>query len=513
MLVDDAGTVLWIGGDEAGRGLGADREEPLDGALVTPGFVDAHVHSTAAGLALGGLDLHLTSSLTEALDQVATYARAHPGEVLLGTGWDDTRWEHGRPPTAEEIDRATDGAVVYLARADVHSAVASSALLARCPEAAALPGFEPDGLVRWDAHHVVRQAAFSAMGADQRREAQRRTLRHAASLGVVALHEMAGPEVSSADDLQELLSLARAEPGPLVTGYWGELDGVATARELGAHGVGGDLFVDGAVGSHTACFHEPYADDTTTPGLLRYDAAQVAHHVVACAAAGMQTGFHVIGDAAVDVVLRGFAAAAEKVGVPAVVAGRHRLEHAECLDAAQIAQMAALGLVASVQPAFDAFWGGPDGMYVQRLGAGRAARMNPFAALTAAGVSLAFSSDAPVTPVDPWGGVRAAVHHRTPGQGISARAAFNAHTRGGWRAAGIDDQGVLAPGMPATYAVWDCGELVVQQPDSRVAQWSTDPRAGVSGLPDLQPDGPLPRCLRTVIAGRVVHAVAAATNA
>jgi predicted amidohydrolase YtcJ len=96
------------------------------------------------------------------------------------------------------------------------------------------------------------------------------------------------------------------------------------------------------------------------------------------------------------------------------------------------------------------------------------------------------------------------VRHRTPGSGLSARAAFSAHTRGGWRAAGIDGVGDLVPGAPATFAVWDvAGELVVQVPDERVTGWSTDPRAGVSGLPDLS--APDPSCRLTVVRGRVVH--------
>ncbi|MCZ1011377.1 amidohydrolase family protein [Streptomyces lydicus] len=91
-----------------------------------------------------------------------------------------------------------------------------------------------------------------------------------------------------------------------------------------------------------------------------------------------------------------------------------------------------------------------DGMYAARLGAERAATLNPYAALLQAGVPLALGSDSPVTPLDPWGTVRAAVFHRTRAHGISARAAFTAHTRGGWRAIGRDDAGVLVPGAPPT---------------------------------------------------------------
>ena len=118
---------------------------------------------------------------------------------------------------------------------------------------------------------------------------------------------------------------------------------------------------------------------------------------------------------------------------------------------------------------------------------------------------MAFGSDTPVTPLGPWEAVRAAAFHHGADQRISVRAAFAAHTRGGWRAAGRDDAGVLVPGAPATYAVWAAGELVVQAPDGRVAAWSTDPRSGTPGLPDLTPGTPAPRCARTVVDGVAIH--------
>jgi predicted amidohydrolase YtcJ len=120
-------------------------------------------------------------------------------------------------------------------------------------------------------------------------------------------------------------------------------------------------------------------------------------------------------------------------------------------------------------------------------------------------VPLALGSDTPVTPFDPWSAVRACAFHSDPGQRISARAAFLAHTRGGWRAARRDGHGVLALGAPATLAVWEAGDLVVQAPDDRIQAWSTDPRSGTPGLPDLTPGRALPRCLRTVVDGRVAH--------
>jgi predicted amidohydrolase YtcJ len=130
--------------------------------------------------------------------------------------------------------------------------------------------------------------------------------------------------------------------------------------------------------------------------------------------------------------------------------------------------------------------------------------MNPFGSLARAGVVLAFGSDSPVTELGGWEAVRAAAFHHEKAERITVRAAFQAHTRGGWRAAGIDDAGVLAPGTQASYAIWQTdADLVVQTPDERVAAWSTDPRAGVPVLPDLSEGTPI--CVRTAVGGRVVY--------
>ncbi|MFJ8548708.1 amidohydrolase [Streptomyces sp. NPDC093676] len=504
-MVVERGQVAWVGSEGAADAFaaGVDEVVDLDGALVTPAFTDAHVHTTATGLALTGLDLSGAPSLQAALALVRDFAAARPDDrVLLGHGWDAARWPERRAPRRDELDEATGGRPLYVTRIDVHSAVVTTALLDLAPGVRDKAGFADGEPLTRDAHHAVRAAAYAAVTPDQRTAAQRAALAHAASLGIGSVHECAGPEISSEDDFAGLLRLATQEPGPRVVGYWAEQD-VDKARRLGAVGAAGDLFVDGSIGSHTACLHAPYTDAAHT-GIAYLDAGAVAAHVVACTEAGLQAGFHAIGDAAVVAVVEGVRAAAEKVGLTRVRAARHRVEHAEMLTSETVAAFAELGLTASVQPAFDALWGGDDGMYAQRLGTERARTLNPFAALLRAGVPLAFGSDSPVTPLDPWGTVRAAAFHRTPGHRVSVRAAFTAHTRGGWRAVGRDDAGVLVPGAPADYAVWRTDELIVQAPDDRVARWSTDPRSGTPGLPDLTPGTELPVCLRTVVGGRTV---------
>jgi len=482
LLVRD-GYLEWLGVEADAPA--ADRTVDLDGCLATPAFVDAHVHATSTGIALLGLNLSGTRSAGEVLDRAAEHAAKLPPDALvLGHGWDESTWPAPEPPGAAELARAVHGRRAYLSRADVHSAIVSSPLLAGV--APDTPGWSADGWLRRDAHHVVRQAAMGSIPPAQRAVAQRATLDRAASLGIAAVHECGGPEISSEDDFSQLLKVS-GQGGPEVYGYWGELGGAVRARELGAVGAAGDLFADGALGSRTAHLRTPYVGgDTSGHGYLT--AEQAAAHLVECTTLGVQGGFHAIGDKAIATVLAGFALAAAEVGVDRLREARHRVEHLELLDKQMIAGLVAFGVVASVQPAFDRLWGGEDQMYAQRMGPARSLASNPFSALAGVGVPLAFGSDSPVTPLDPWGTVRAAMRHHNPAHRVGFRTAFAAHTRGGWRAALRDEDGVLAPGAPATFAVWDVPTL---------------PTLTFPG-PD-KPEPALPVCRRTVLRGEVIY--------
>ncbi|MGJ7441630.1 amidohydrolase [Aquipuribacter sp. MA13-6] len=522
LLVSD-GTVAWVGGDENAATMAtdgsADEVVDLAGALVTPAFVDGHVHCFDTGLLQTGVDVTGARSVTDVLDAVAAFVVANPGRTVLGHGWDETLLGDGRLPTPAELDRAAGGAAVYLSRVDVHSALVSPALAAAagCHDAT---GWDGTARVEREAHHRARHHARQ-VPETQRATAHEAALRLAAQRGLATLHEMSGPFIGGPDDLRVLLGVAE-RVGVRVVPYWGEAatDADDVRRVVAAlglpegvrlAGLAGDLSADGSIGSRTAHFREPYADnhpehaDHRGHGYL--DAGTIATHVAACVEAGVQPGFHVIGDAALDTVIAGCQDAARRLGGSRLRTARLRLEHVETADDAQVAALAELGVVASMQPVFDGLWGGGEGLYQRRLGD---RRLNRVASIAAAGVPLAFGSDSPVTALDPWGAISAAAFHHDDDQRISARAAFAAHTRGAHRAARDDvhvheHAGVLVPGAPADLAVWEAGELVVQAPDDRIQAWSTDPRSRVPALPDVRPGATPPRCLRTVAGGRVVH--------
>ncbi|GAA1411202.1 amidohydrolase [Glutamicibacter uratoxydans] len=503
-IVIDGDTVAWLGGEEAAERHAetADQVIDLNGALITPAFVESHTHLAALGRALSGADLSAAGSAGALLELVAARAAGTEGFVTA-QGWDESAWDRAELPSEAELTEAAGGRGYYLVRRDVHSALVNSQLLVQLGL-----GHIASGQVRGTEHDQVRAALAAANpeGTDY----QQLALRHYAQRGFGTVVEMAAPQLEGREALDALLAADDASL-PQVYAFWGELaaDG-EQAKDLVASfpagrilGLGGDLRVDGSLGSRTAYLREDYADDAGNRGQLYLSEEQITAHLVSCSQQGIQAAFHVIGDGALDLLLDAFDAAAEQIGVAKLQMCRHRIEHAEMVDDASRQRLLQYSIMVSMQPQFDAQWGGEQGMYEARLGQ-RAAGMNNLSAMLSSGVPLVLGSDAPVTEVDGWKIVRAAMNMSSPEARISARAAFLAQTRSTYRAMGQMNPtaGQLVIGAAATFAIWSASELAVQTPDVRISSWSTDARAGTPMLPVV--DEHIPNCLRTVRDGNIL---------
>lgn len=458
VLAVDPPWIVWVGRGEAGAPR-CERRESLGGRRISPGFVDAHAHLTMTGLALAGLDLASVRSARAITRALARFVERERRRFVWGTGWDDAvpGWR-GPGPVAADLDRVGGDRFVYLTRVDSHSAVVSMKLFeaagcARREGADAGADGRFTGVVRRDAHHAVRKYMLDRMPVSAIADANRAAAETAAAAGITTVHEMTGPLHGAGERGLDLLLKQKLPVG--VVPYYATDDTRIPLRR-GLRTIGGDVNVDGALGSRTAALHRPYVDAGGSTGSLYRDAGDCGDFFEEATRAGLQAGVHCIGEAACEAAVRGLGIAARRTSLAAVRRLRHRLEHFEMASKELIARAARLGAGISMQPAFDAAWGGEGRMYEQRVGVRRARTMNDVRAVLKAGCVCGFGSDAPITPFDPVSGVRAAVEPSNPSHAIDLRDAFGCATVGAAALAREDRiKGRLAPGYRADWVVWD----------------------------------------------------------
>jgi predicted amidohydrolase YtcJ len=384
---------------------------------------------------------------------------------VLGQGFDETGWLDPELPTRADLDAVAPHRPVLLVRADGYVSAANTAALG----AATVEGLEgverdeagePTGRLRDEANALAQRWYFDTLPDRVIQEAQLRAAGLAASRAVTCAHEMAIPDKRGRRDVEVLLGHADDLPVDLVT-YVADRDMPWIVGDLGQQRIGGDLFLDGSIGAHTAALRSPYAD-ADTAGTLAYDDDELAEFLHNAHLAGLQTGLHVIGDAAIDQSLRVWERVYGALGSRDrrhFRARRHRLEHFEMASEGQVERAGALGLAISIQPAFDATWGHPGGMYELRLGEERAAAMNPFRTVVARGLEVGAGSDTPVTPLDPMLAIWALEHHHDPAQRMNRLEAIRLCTVGAARLAHLEKKGRLEPGAAADLAAFEADPL------------------------------------------------------
>ncbi|MBC7169558.1 amidohydrolase [Candidatus Bipolaricaulota bacterium] len=446
---------------------------PLRGRPVLPGFFDAHTHFVRVGLERTFyVELRTARSLAEALERLHGAARDRPEGWIVGRGWDESLWPERRYLERTDLDRAVSHQPCYAMRVDGHLVVCNTLALARCTR--------PDGeFVDRDLGHLREEAAWELSrlarpDRDTLVEAVTAASRHAASLGVTSVADMA-----ARGDLA--VYQMTAQRGTLRTRVFLYLPGedLSALEKLGvSRGFGSALltiqgvkaYADGSIGARTAAVGAPYRNGGGT-GQLLIEREALARLWREVEEAGLQMAVHAIGDRAIGEVL----AAAHAAGVNRW--DRHRIEHLELPSPDQLDEVAALGLVGSMQPNF-LQWSGPGGMYEERLGPERDALIDPHREVLARGIPLAFGSDG--MPMGPLYGIGLALDPPYPTQRMSLSEAIRAYTEGAAHAAFAEgDLGTIAPGKQA--------DLVV-----------------LSGDPDRQPWGELAVDM-TFLAGERVY--------
>ena len=459
----------------AARALRGPRSEVIDlhGGLALPGFTDAHLHLLWFGLGLEQVALTEVADFAEVRRRIRERVeQTPPGEWVTGTGWNQDLWGEVRPDR-RHLDALSGAHPLLFDRKDGHSVWVNSRALELAginPATPDPPGGRierdaegrPSGILAERAMELVRRHVPPPDDA-----ARDRGLAAAMALanqaGLTAIHDMEGADARAAFErslargaltlrVQMLVDLAAFRAG------WPADRPTNSGPPLLQTGPL-KIFSDGALGSRTAAMLEPFRGDPANRGVLVTPPEELRELIAAAAGQGLACAIHAIGDRANRLVLDAFAATAAAWRPRGL---RQRIEHVQLLHPDDLPRLAALGIVASMQPSHatadqeiaDRFWG-------ERSRLGYAWR-----SVLETGAALAFGSDCPVETLDVLPGLYAAVARRRPDgtppggwypqERVSLAEALAAYTLGAAYAAGREQElGSLAPGKLADITVLD----------------------------------------------------------
>ncbi len=468
------------------------------GGAVMPGFNDAHAHFISGGLSLDQINLLDATTLDQIKDTVRIWSEAHPERAwITGRGWYYQPFS-GSLPTRQLLDTLVPDRPAYLVAYDGHTGWANSKALklagitrhTRSPKNGVIVKDRRTG----EPTGALKEAAMALMTAAPQPTTEDRIA--AIRAGLVEAHRVGITSVQNAGGTAEDLELydALRKRGELTlrvyqalsaSGVIGEaeLNTLAAVRER----FGDDpllktgavkLIADGVIESHTAAMLAPYNNQPNTSGDPRYTQEQLNKTVTLLDREGWQVMTHAIGDAAVRMTLDAYEAAVN--ANPAPERGRrHRVEHLETIDPADIPRFGKLGVIASMAPVHATPSPTPGDVWSTNIGAERAAHGWLWASIVKASGRLAFGSDWPVMTLDPLMGLQVAVNRTTveglpeggwlPAERLSLRKAIDAYTSdASWASYDEQRKGVLARDMLADLVVMS--DDIFEGPTTRITE-------------------------------------------
>jgi predicted amidohydrolase YtcJ len=452
------------------------------GRVVVPGMIDAHGHVMGTGFAKMTLDLSMAKTLDEALSRISAWAAAHPDAPwILGSGWNQVPWGLDRMPTAAELDGATGGKPAWLTRVDGHAGWANSAAIAAAGVTAATAAPAGGEILR-SAGSKQPSGVFvdGAMALIEAKMPRPRPEDRDAALGEAQLALLAQGVTAIADmgtSIEDWQSMRRtADDGRLRIRIVSYADGVDNMTLIGGprptpwlygdhlkmNGV--KLYLDGALGSRGAWLKQPYADAAGTRGLPRMNETQLSNLMSRAAMDNFQVAVHAIGDQANATVLDSI----EELSATYKGDRRWRIEHAQIVDPADLPRFGKFGTIASMQPQHEA---SDRTMAEARLGPNRLGGAYAWKSIAATGAKLAFGSDTPVEPAQPFVGLAVAVTRQgadnqpfngwQPQEALSREAALGAYTTGAAYAMFAEDRlGRIAKGYRADFLFVDADPML-----------------------------------------------------
>lgn len=459
------GKFLAVGSKEevmiATEGNGAIHD--LKGKTIVPSFVDSHVHFVQTGLNALAIQLHHCKTIEEVLNAIKMADKPEKG-IIRAVGFDESNLIEKRYPTMEELDAIVEKQPLWVCRIDSHSSVVNSVAFKDLNLPEDTSGIvknregKPTGVLREKANSLSRKHALENTSIEERVKAVKEAEKLALAKGVTLVNALEGGELFHDMDADFLLQYKNQLKIEAEVFY--QTTDVEKVLKKGLKRIGGCVILDGSIGSRTAAVSEAYKDDPSTNGVLYFDDETLRNFVLEAHRKGLQVTVHALGDRAIQQIIDVYKYCLQ---VFPRKDHRHRIEHFELATEKQVKEASAMGLVVSMQPAFEYFWGGEGGMYRDRLGEERGRKTTPLGMVVKHGGIAIGGSDSDVTAIDPLLGIQSAVNHENEENRVSPYEALKMFTiHGAYAVFQEDRRGSVKQGKIADFVVLEENPLTVE---------------------------------------------------
>ncbi len=427
-----------------------------EGKTVLPGFIDSHFHVVQTALNSVSLDLGEAKTHEELGERIREAYKQLNGAYIRGIRITAEQFKEKRFPDRTLLDKYCNDIPVWLNSLEYQVSILNTYAMLYFKIPFTAEGVEmdekqmPTGVFRKKANAILRANILKNISADDRKDAISGIMPSLLSHGITTVNAMEGGTMYSDKDANFIFEHKRDFPIDMALFY--QTMDIEKIKAMGLRRVGGSLYIDGTMGARTAALSFEYADCPGTMGSLCLTQQEINDFVLQCYKNNLQLALYTIGDRAIQTALNAHENALYQTGNTGL---RHRLEHVELATDSQIEKASELGILFSMQPTYELYWGGPGRMYEQRLGKNYI-RTNPFRKIIDQGVVICGGSDSDITEPIPLLGIHAAVNHPVKQHQVSVYEALRMYTCNG--AYGIfqeNERGTLGVGKLADIVLLD----------------------------------------------------------
>lgn len=403
-------------------------KEDLAGKLVLPGFYDCHTHFIQTATKYISLDLNGSKDYRDIKDRIEDWIYKNPrASIIRAFGLEISDLKEGCYPTRKILDGFTRDYALWINSRDFHCSMLNTRAFNELKVPLTMEGVEyddnetPSGRIYGKVNALIRKKIIQSYSASDRQKAIVELSQKILKKGVTSIHVMEGGFEFYENDAEDMNKYKNKLPVDINL-FYSTMD-FDKIEKMELKIIGGDVYLDGSFTSESAAITENY-ENLNSNGELYFTQEEINEFILKSYEKNLNTTMHAVGDRALEYLLKAHEYASLKYPLSRL---RHRVEHAELASDSQIDRAAKLGLIFSMQPAYEYMYGGPGKMYESRLGK-RHKNTNQFRKLVDKGIVICGGSDSDLTPIDPLLGIHSAVNHPVAKNRVSVEEAVKFFT-------------------------------------------------------------------------------------